>query len=172
MVKVRVNVYDLSHVNRVFRFSKLGVYHTSVVIGEEFEIYYGYLSYSICGIDYAEEIDKLPSSMSGNLYSTYNMGNSELSLDEIRKKCKQFSKRAEWLSNRYNVLCHNCNTFSYSLCSEILIKRNMEHFPEFVFRSQRVIKPVFEILSPIIDENKTPFYLNKHYAKDEILEKE
>ena len=36
---IRVNVYDLTRANKLFRKSKVGIYHTSVVVNDEFEVY-------------------------------------------------------------------------------------------------------------------------------------
>lgn len=164
MTTIRVNVYDLSRINGIFRKSKLGIYHTSVVVGEEFEIYYGYYKYGCTGVDYARKINHLPSSMSGSLYSTYFIGKSVYTIDKLKRIAKQFSLREEWLSNRYNVLNHNCNSFSLAFCKEVLRLKCLRRFPVFVFKSEKFGNTLYNsFLKLFVDENNPPYFLNKNH---------
>ena len=161
---IYINIYDLSNINKIVRKTNLGIYHTSVVIDNEFEIYYGYYSHGCTGIDYAQEINKLPSSMEGIFFKKIYLGKSNLTIEEIKKKAKQFSYRANWLSNRYHVLCHNCHTFSYKFCQEILESKKLLNFPMFVFESQKIGFSLYKyFVSPFIDEKDPPYFLNKFH---------
>ena len=165
--EIRVNVYDLTKVNGFLRAitskkTQLGVYHTSVVVGNEFEIYYGFYRNGVTGVDYASKIDKLPSSMKGTLYSSYILGNSQYSVEEIRKIARKISLRDEWLSDRYNVLQHNCHSFSLAFCEEILQPYQLRLFPGFVFNGESVGNVLYDnFLSIFVDKEHPPYFLNK-----------
>ena len=162
MTTIRVNVYDLSRINSIFRKSKFGIYHTSVVVGEVFEIYYGFYKFGCSGVDYASKIDNLPSIMKGSLYSTYFLGKSRYTIDEIKRIARQFSLREEWLSNRYNILNHNCHSFSFAFCREILDPQCLRSFPAFVFKSEKFGNVLYEnFLKLFVDEKNPPYFLNR-----------
>lgn len=160
--EIRVNVYDLTKLNSLFRSSMTGIYHTSVVVGNEFEIYYGFLRYGSTGVDYAEEINILPQGMSGTLYNSYVLGFSIYSVAKCQKKARQMSLREEWLSDRYNILEHNCHSFSFAFCSELLRPFQMSEFPMYVFQAEKIGSKMYtKFFNVFINEDKPPFFLNK-----------
>lgn len=167
--RIRVNVYDLTKVNSLFRKSKLGVYHTSVVVGDAFEVYYGFYKTGCTGVDYANHINMLPSSMSGTFYSSYDLGTSEYTIEECKRIARQMSLREEWLSNRYNILNHNCHAFALEYCKAILCPHKLLNFPAYVFKGESVGSALYDnFLSIFIDENNPPYFLNKQpYRKEE-----
>ena len=167
MTHIRVNVYDLTKANGFLRAlsskqTNFGVYHSSVVVGEDFEIYYGFYRRGVTGVDYANFIDTLPLSMSGTLYSSYDLGYSHFTLEEIRSIARKMSLREEWLSDRYNILQHNCHTFSLAFCKEILLKAQLINFPAYVFKCEDIGNKLYDhIGSLFIDEENPPFFLSK-----------
>ena len=159
---IRVNVFDLTRANKIFRKSQVGVYHTSVVVGDDFEVYYGYYRKGCTGVDYATHIDELPSSMSGELYSTYILGKSRYTLEECQKIARKLSLREEWLSNRYNVLNHNCHAFALEFCKAVVDPHQLRNFPAFVFKGENVGSALYNnFLSLFVDENDPPYFLSK-----------
>ena len=167
MTQIRVNVYDLTKANGIFRaFSskqtKFGVYHSSVVVGDDFEIYYGFYRRGVTGVDYATHIDEIPASMSGTLYSTYNLGYSKYTLEEIRAIARKLSLRDEWLSDRYNILQHNCHSFSLAFCQMILNTEQLSRFPAFIFKCEAVGNKLYDnFISLFVDEENPPYFLNR-----------
>lgn len=165
--EIRVNVYDLTKANGILRAitskkTQFGVYHTSVVVGNQFEVYYGFYRNGVTGVDYASTIDKLPSSMKGNLYSSYVLGNSKYSVDEIRTLARKMSLRSEWLSDRYNILQHNCHSFSLAFCKEILQPHQLRLYPGFVFNGENVGNALYDsFISIFVDKEHPPYFLNK-----------
>ena len=159
---IRVNVYDLTKVNKLFRKTQVGIYHTSVVVNDEFEVYYRFYRKGCTGVDYASNIDEIPSSMNGELYSTYILGKSRYTTEECQKIAKQLSLREEWLSNRYNVLNHNCHAFSLEFCKQIVDLHKLRKFPAFVFKGENVGSILFNnFLSLFINKDDPPYFLSK-----------
>lgn len=145
MTKIRVNVFDLIPVNRLLRFAKLGIYHTSVVIGDRSEYYHGYKFAGQTGIDSPEVVDKLPSSMSGDFYATYEIGESKYSYEECLQIVQEFKESDRYLSEYYNFLFHNCNQFTYELCQALVGEQSMKSYPMWVFRSEKLFRFAYRI---------------------------
>ena len=171
MTHIRVNVYDLTKANGFFRAitskkTNFGVYHSSVVVGETFEIYYGFYRRGVTGVDYATEIDEIPASMTGKLFSTYDLGCSPLNIQEITTIARKMSLREEWLSDRYNILQHNCHSFSLAFCEQILPKSQLSRFPGFVFKCEDIGNKLYDnFISLFVDEDNPPYYLNRQPAQ-------
>ena len=162
MTSIRVNVYDLSKTNSIARNSRPCVYHTSVVVNEELEIYYGFLNYGVTGIDYAEKIDQLPSSMKGSFYKSFFLGYSRKSPKFCKEIIERFKKSEIWLSDRYNFIYHNCHKFSYTLAEALIGLGNMFNYPTFVFDCERIGDILYRgIISRFIDTENPPIYLGK-----------
>ena len=170
---IRVNVYDLTRANKLFRKSKVGIYHTSVVVNDEFEVYYGFYRHGCTGVDYATTIDELPPSMSGQLYSTYILGKSKYTVEQCQKLARKLSLREEWLSNRYNVLSHNCHAFALEYCKLIVDPHKLRNFPAFVFKGEDVGNILYHnFLSIFVDEENPPYFLSKQpYTKEDDVPK-
>ncbi|OHT13168.1 hypothetical protein TRFO_16841 [Tritrichomonas foetus] len=159
---IRVNVYDLSKTNSVARGTRPCIYHTSVVVGEEFEIYYGFYRYGVTGIDYAEKIDHLPSSMKGRLYKSYHLGNCRKSIQFCRQIIERFKANPAWLSDRYNFIYNNCHKFSFTLCESLLGRGNTFKYPTFVFDCEKIGHALYRgVISRFIDEDHPPACLGK-----------
>ncbi|KAH0791496.1 deSI-like protein [Histomonas meleagridis] len=138
-----VNVYDLTKLNKLFRFAKLGVYHTAVVIDNLYEYYFGFKAYSYTGIDIPEIVGSLPSSMTGEFYTKVEMGESKYTAEECEEIINIFTSSSRWLSDHYNILYHNCNDFSYELCSVLLEKEQIKKFPFWVKRGMYLGRFIF-----------------------------
>ena len=146
MTTIKVNVFNLTPLNRVFACCKVGVYHTSVVIGEKFEFYYGFAAWGYPGIDSPEKLNEIPSSMSGTLHSSHIIGESELTLEDCHAIAIEMKRSDEWISDRYNLLLHNCNDFSKELCKVLVGEQAMKNtFPWWVSRGERIGKLVYSI---------------------------
>ena len=163
MTNIYINIYDLSKTNKLLRNTKFTIYHTSVRIGNSFEIYYGFSEYGKTGIDYSFKLDTLPSCMSGTLYSTILMGSTSKSCHEIKAIAKRFEQNPAWLSDRYNVIYHNCHQFSYWFCSAILGSKNLQNYPSFVLEMEKLGSPIYDnLIQPVISKMKTPpFFFGK-----------
>ena len=153
MTRIRVNVFDLApDLNKILRCAKIGVYHTSIVIDESSEYYYGYAMLGVTGIDSPEVIDELPSIMRGAKYTTVDVGTSNLDPMECQKVVNDFKLSERYMSEQYNLLLHNCNTFTYEMCLALLgEKQTRKKYPHWVRRGQNIGRMVFAIsLAPII----------------------
>ena len=115
MASIRINVFDLTELNSVFRCCKIGVYHTSIVIDNKDEYYFGFAQYGYTGIDSPEKIDHIPSSMIGTLYTQVELGKSLFNYQDCCNIIQQFFESEEWLSDAYNMLFHNCNDFTLAV---------------------------------------------------------
>jgi hypothetical protein len=151
MVKIRVNAYDLTPLNRILRCIHFGIYHTSVVIDERSEYYYGFYQFGQTGIDAANVINELPKVMNGIFYESFEMGDSHSSYEECDAIVQQFRNADRWLSERYNIIWHNCNNFTFELCEALLGAGNARNFPQWVHRFEYAAKYIVSIsLSHII----------------------
>ena len=137
-VKIRLNIFDLTPLNKLLRFCHVGIYHSSIVIGDACEYYYGFAKYDYTGIDSPETIDKLPSSMSGENYTTINLGTSPFTMEECRKIIVDFRNSKRWWSDHYNFLYHNCHKFSYELACALLNTNNPKKYPKWITRGEKV----------------------------------
>jgi hypothetical protein len=161
-VPVRVNCYDLLKANNLTRRTKICVYHTTVVIDERFEVYYGFRQFGLTGIDYAVTIDEIAPSMTGTFYTTFPLGRTKRSLAYCKSVIKDFCADARWLSERYNAIYNNCHTFAYLLCEACLGEGNLHEFPMFVFQSDEVSEKVYKgILRHFIDVDNPPYFLGR-----------
>lgn len=161
-VSIRVNVFDMTSVNKAMRKSCLCVYHTSVVIDEKIELYYGFKDVGLTGIDNASKLDELPNSMSGTFYKTYHVGRSKRSLQYCRTMIKRFRADPSWDSSRYNIVSNNCHSFAWALCEALLGSGNMHRFPRFVFDCNKVTSALYNgIVKHFIDEEHPPYFLGK-----------
>lgn len=159
---IRVNVYDLSKINSLSRESLPGIYHTSVVINEEIEIYYGFLKYGSTGIDYARTINSLPSSMKGRFFKTFPMGTTKKSFKFCKQIIEKFKADPAWLSDRYNFIYNNCHRFSFTICEALLGKGNLFNFPMFVFDCEKLGHVLYRgVISRFIDQENPPCCLGK-----------
>jgi hypothetical protein len=145
MVKIRVNAYDLTPLNRVLRCIHFGIYHTSVVIDERREYYYGFYRFGLTGIDTALEVNHLPPVMNGILYASFEMGDSYYTYEQCEQIVQRFRAADRWLSDHYNIIWHNCNTFSYELCADLLGAGNLGAFPLWVGRFEAVAKFIVSV---------------------------
>ena len=145
MTEIRVNVFNLTPLNKVLSFAKIGVYHTSVVIGNKYEYYYGFAREGITGIDEPEVLHCLPSSMAGTFHSHYIMGECQLSIKECKDIVRQFKRSPIWMSEEYQVLYHNCNHFSYELCEVLLGVNNMSNYPSWVTRGEIIGRIIYSV---------------------------
>lgn len=145
MAKITINVFDLTPLNKVVRCIKTGVYHTAINVDNREEWYFGFAGLGITGIDSPERLNQLPSCMSGTLYQSIEVGVSEFDYDTCAEIVRKWKKREEWLSDHYNVLFYNCNTFTRELCTVLLGKDGMGKFPSWVFRGVYLGGFVFSI---------------------------
>jgi hypothetical protein len=145
MTSVRVNVYDLTALNKILRCFHIGVYHTSVVIGEQLEYYYGFAASGHTGIDSPDHIDVLPSIMAGSFYTTIPLGMSKYTLEDCQEIAVAFKRSERWLSDYYNVLFHNCNHFSYELCQALIDQKNLTGFPHWSQRGVSIAAALYSI---------------------------
>lgn len=174
-VKLRVNVFDLTPTNAITRNTKLAVYHTSVVINERFEVYFGYKARGMCGIDTAETIDVLPPSMKGKFYQTYHVGTTKRSFDYCKLVIQRLKKDPQWSSDRYNIVYNNCHNFAWTLCEMLLGSGNLHKFPKYVFDCDQLSAKLYEgLVCHFINENHPPYFLGKqpkNLGDDGIVEK-
>jgi hypothetical protein len=145
MTRIRVNVYDLTSLNRILRCIRVGVYHTSVVINEEHEFYYGFADFGRTGVDSPERLNRLPAVMNGTFYTTVEMGSSSLPARECEQIARTMARSEPWLSDHYNVIYYNCNRFSLELCKALLGVNNVGSFPAWVTRFEYIAKYVFSM---------------------------
>ncbi|OHT04616.1 hypothetical protein TRFO_27821 [Tritrichomonas foetus] len=138
VVKIRLNIFDLTPLNQMLRFCHVGVYHSSIVIGDSSEYYFGFAAINYTGIDSPERIDHLPSSMTGKYYTTVELGSSPYSLQECRMIVTRFRTSRRWLSDHYNFLFHNCNTFTYELASALLGNEIVPNYPKWLSRGEKI----------------------------------
>lgn len=143
MSEIRINVFDLTSLNNILRFAKLGVYHTSIVIDGISEFYYGFAEYNMTGIDTPEEIDHIPSSMVGELYAQIEMGKCQYDYGQCIEIVRTFISSECWLSDHYNMLLHNCNDFTYELALALFGPKKMKKYPSWVQRGVKVGRWVF-----------------------------
>lgn len=141
--KIKLNIFDLVGINKIFRCCHLGIYHSSVVIDEKLEYYFGFAAYHYTGIDSPEKIDHLPSSMDGEFYMSIDMGTSPYSYTQCKDIVSNLKGLDRWLSDSYNFLFHNCNTFTYELCDQLLNHQYMDKYPKWLFRGENVGKFIF-----------------------------
>ena len=135
--KIKLNIFDLIGMNKLFRCCHIGIYHSSVVIDEKAEYYFGFAAYHYTGIDSPERINNLPSSMDGKFYMSIDMGTSPYSFNQCKEIVANLKGIDRWLSDSYNFLFHNCNTFTYELCDQLLNHQNMDKYPKWLFRGER-----------------------------------
>ena len=173
-VQSRVNVFDLTPTNAITRNTKLAVYHTSVVIDERIEIYFGYKAPGLTGIDTVQKIDTLPQSMKGKFYQTYHVGTTKRSLNYCRLVIDRLKKNPQWLSERYNIVYNNCHNFAWTLCEALLGSGNLHRFPKFVFDCDQLSAKVYEkLVRHFINEADPPYFLGKqprNLGSDGIME--
>lgn len=170
-VKVKLNIFDLLPSNKVLRFCHTGIYHTSVNINEKSEYYFGFSQFGYTGIDSPQKLNKLPSSMTGSFYSSVEMGYSPYTSEQCDIIIQSFKDDVRWLSDHYNFLFHNCNTFTFELCCELLGSKNMQNYPKWLPRGELVgrflyrtsVAYVLEATSAII-----PFLGHIPYSENEI----
>ena len=161
-VKVRVNVFDLSRTNSVTRNTKLAVYHTSVVIDEQIEVYFGFKAPGQCGIDTAETLDVLPPPMKGRFYETCNVGAAKRSFNYCQLVIERFKKDPRWSSDRYNIVYNNCHNFAWALCEALLGSGNLHQFPRYVFDCDQLTAKLYEnFVCHFVNEKKPPYFLGK-----------
>ena len=146
MTTIKVNVFNLTPLNKVFACCKVGVYHTSVVIGEKYEFYYGFAQWGYTGVDSPEKLNHLPSSMTGSFHSSYIVGQSELSLEDCHAAAIQIKSSKEWMSDSYHLLMHNCNDFTRVLCTILLGEEKVkQNYPFWVSRGINIGKFMYSI---------------------------
>lgn len=145
MTKIKINVFNLTPLNKLFSCCKVGVYHTSLVIDERFEYYYGFSDWGYTGIDTPEKVNCLPSVMSGSFHSSYELGESSLSLHDCREIARSFKKSKLWLSDHYNFLYHNCNTFTLELAKILMGTDYVNNYPYWVTRGENIAKILYSI---------------------------
>lgn len=141
--KIKLNIFDLIKVNKAFRCCHLGIYHSSVVIDEKSEYYFGFAAYHFTGIDSPERINHLPSVMDGEFYMSVDMGISPYSYNQCQDIVKTFKGEDRWLSDSYNFLFHNCNTFTYELCDRLLNHQFMDRYPKWLTRGENIGKFIY-----------------------------
>lgn len=159
MASVRINIFDLTSLNSIFRCCKVGVYHTSIVIDNRNEYYYGFAAAGYTGIDSPDEIDRIPASMTGTLYKQVELGTSQLEYSECQTKIQQLIESPLWLSESYNMLYHNCNDFTLEV-SQILFGEEhvQKHYPFWVQRGITIGKWIFSTsLSYVVHANNFQF---------------
>ena len=137
-VNISINVFDLTKLNNCLRYVGLGIYHTSVVINDSVEYYFGYSPALTRGISRTREIGVLPKVMNGYFYKTIEMGKSKYDIEKVNSIVSSFEDSDCWCSNRYNFLFHNCNTFTFELCKELLDDDDMKNYPFFVKNAEYV----------------------------------
>ncbi|EAX89427.1 hypothetical protein TVAG_211780 [Trichomonas vaginalis G3] len=145
MAKIKINVFNLTPLNKVFACCKIGVFHTSLVIDNKIEYYYGFSMYGCTGIDSPEKVNHLPSVMNGSFNSSYEIGETSLTRMECREICRQLKQSPEWLSDFYNILYHNCNHFTLELCKLLVGENNMQNYPYWVVRGERIGRFLYSI---------------------------
>lgn len=151
MVKIKVNVYDLTASNRAFRWLKLGVYHSSVVLDDKEEYFYGYFGEKTTGVHLSECLNMIPDYMEGEFYTSYDICDISLSFDECKNIIQSFMNSTEWMSEYYNFMYHNCNDFSHTLCETLVGIENMKNYPYWVLRTQKIAHFVYSIsFSPML----------------------
>jgi hypothetical protein len=145
MTSIRINVYDLTWLNTILRFAHIGVYHTSVVIGEKDEVYFGFAAAGRTGIDTSERINHLPRVMPGSFYKTIPMGTSQFDSQQCRRIFRRFLKSKRWLSDYYHMLFHNCNDFTYELCMALLGEDGLGNFPHWAQRGVSIAGVLYSL---------------------------
>jgi hypothetical protein len=145
MTSIRVNVYDLTALNRLLRCARIGVYHTSVVIAEQQEYYYGFAAKGYTGIDCPSKLDHLPNIMTGSFLMTIPMGESPYDIRKCGEIMRALLKSKRWMSEYYHILFHNCNNFTFELCETLLGKDNVGDFPHWVQRGVNIASVIYSI---------------------------
>lgn len=145
MARICVNVFNLTKLNSILSFAKIGVYHTSVLIDDMYEYYYGFADFGYTGIDSPEVVNELPSVMRGTFHSRHEMGMSVFTRRECRYLIGILRKSKYWLSDNYNILFHNCNKFSLFVCKLLLGERNLLGYPYWVERGAAVARFMYKI---------------------------
>jgi hypothetical protein len=145
MTSVRVNIYDLSSINTLFRCLGLGVYHTGVVVADTREYYFGCADFPESGIGSSRHPGKPPHPMEGTFYQTVDLGTTPLSPEECHALMRSMRTTPQWLGDSYNIVYHNCHAFSLDFCVTLLGKDNIRNFPFWVRRFEKLVQFAFSV---------------------------
>jgi hypothetical protein len=79
------------------------------------------------------------------------MGDSPYPFERCQGIVQEFTESDRWLSDRYNLLYHNCNNFSFELCQALLGEAHVGGYPEWVRNFEKVAVAIFSLsLAPIV----------------------
>lgn len=130
----------------MMRWSGVGIYHTSLVIDDRLESYYGFAQYGVTGIDTPERIDHLPSSMgTSKYYKTIELGESPRDYESCHEIYMQFRQNEEWLSDHYNFVLHNCNDYTTTLAKALLCVDQIPQYPKWVRRIEKMARFIYGV---------------------------
>lgn len=142
-MEIFLNVFDMNSLNTAIRAIGLGFYHTSIMIGNNVEVYYSFFGYGEKGVEEAELLFHPPKGTMFTLYKTISLGNTSLSIDECNDLLTEFKQKEEWQSDYYNCIYHNCNDFTFELAKAFLGED--VKYPMWVMRLPKIAKFIFSI---------------------------
>ena len=149
---------SLTSFNKNFRWLNIGAFHTSIVLNDSIEIFYGFTNDHLTGI-----ITKNQNLIENDsLYKIYSFGKIEKNFNDCMKILKKFQNSQKWLGENYLTLFNNCNSFTYKFLKKICNKKEFENFPFWIFRGEKILKFIFKfslsyILIPFTSKN---YYYN------------
>ena len=157
--KLCLKVYDLSPLNKSFRWIGIGAFHTSLIIDNKIEVYYGYSDEYQCGIYQADSVGGIPDFLGEmSLYGSYELGPITKSLPDCRKVLNHFMASLKWNCLSYSTFFHNCNSFTYEFCKAICNSQEFLRYPTWILRGEQLFRFIFKIslsqyLIPFTDPN-------------------
>ena len=156
--EIRINVWDLTPANGMFRRWNFGFFHTSIVIGERSEFCFGVHPYEDDGIEQAPAVDKVPLRLEFvKHYKSVPIGPAKYSYDECMAILDEFKASSEWKGGGYNMFYHNCNTFTRKLCERLCETEYFMNYPFWVSRAERFFRPLYSIsLAHILNIGEAP----------------
>lgn len=144
---IRINVFDLHSVNECFRKFNLGLFHTQICFDDKEEYCFGVENAGKSGVQKTPGVNKPPKRIENvKFYMSVEMGRSSYDLQECLDILhKEFEQDDEWQATGYNMVYHNCNTFTMKMCERLLTREDFKNYPFWVSRVERFFRPFYSI---------------------------
>ena len=106
MTKIKINLFNLTGLNKYLSYFKLGAFHTSLVIDDFIEFYFGFMEWGEPGVCWTNKIGVLPEEMQHTAYfeKSYELGETELTREECINIAMIFRRSEEWKSDAISQL--------------------------------------------------------------------
>lgn len=154
---ISINVFDIyPDINSKFRFLHLGLYHTSIVINGQRELYFwGDYNSNQSGIRTIQPTSPPWAPNHFKFYRTYYLGKTKFTADIAKKIIEGFIVSSSWKANTYSLIYHNCNHFTSQICEALLTSKQMEDYPFYVQRMETFARFVWGISLSYFDHNQS-----------------